>query len=307
MSAQRRDTLNDSCSFLKVFSFVFEKKYSMKKIILSFLLIATIKMFAVGPWVNPKGSLYTQLSYTFLSYDTAFSLSIPKDNFVTDFTLSSYTEYSITNRTALMLKVPLKLVGYNNSSVAGLGDVEIAGKTELFKVQGSPFSTYYNVTLPSSSRRDIVATSDSTSYQLNTGIDRFGFEGGISTGIGSDSYYALASVGYRVRSSINDQFVFEVEASKAFHIKDKKGYIGLSFTGAVNTSASTGTDELDKRVDNQSVLYDYESSYISPALKVSYNFHNNLWASLTGGGALYATYAGAAPAITIGVAYKLDK
>lgn len=279
----------------------------MKNIILSLFLISTLKIFAIGPWVNPKGSLYTQISYTYLKYNSAFSLDLPTTEFVTDYTLASYTEYSLNRKTALQLLVPYKFVGYQNVNVSGLGDIELSGKTELLKIQGAPFTAYYKMIFPTSDRGDIVSNSDTTSYQLNTGIDRIGFEGGLSTGIGTDTYYALASVGYRIRNSIKDQFIFDIEASKAFHIADKKGYIGLSLTGAITTSASTGTDVADTRVDNFTVLYDYETSYASPGLKASYNFHNNLWVSVTAQGAFYATYAGASPTLTLGLAYKLDK
>ena len=161
----------------------------MKKIFFALIIMWKVNLFGQSPWVNSKGSLYTQLSYTYLKYNSVFDFGgqiVPISDLLSDYTISSYTEYSITEGTSLQLMVPFKMVGFQGFSKARLGDVELGGKTSFSKL-GLPVTAYYIGTMPSSTNGGDFYMND-VSEILNTGYDRWSLEGAVSSGFALDKY-----------------------------------------------------------------------------------------------------------------------
>ena len=270
----------------------------MKKIIsLGFALFILQNVFSVGPWVNPKGSMFTQTSFLFLRYNQVFNngKAVVNTNagFVSDFAIRNYTEYSITNRTLLTAILPVRYVSYNNKSAFGLADIRLGGKTEIFS-DNSPVSVYYSAFIPTGVHKGA----------LRTDYKAWGAELGLATGFAVTKYYAQLSAGYRVRNQISNQTVFEFEFARLFLIKEKKLYVAFNFDGAINTEARVVSSP-QKFEETQ--LYSPYAEYISPGLKFLYNAKNNWWITATAKGGVVARNIGAFPGLDIGIAYKIEK
>jgi hypothetical protein len=270
----------------------------MKKIFV--LLSASLFLhtaFAVGPWVNPKGSLFTQTSFLFLRYNQVFNgqnaIVNTSNGIVSDFAIRNYTEYSITDRTLITAILPIRYTAYNGSSTIGLADIRLGGKTELFP-NNSPLSVYYSAFIPTGVHKGALRTD----YKV------WSAELGLATGFAVEKYYAQLSGGFRVRDKISNQSIFELEIARLFMIKQKKLYVAFNFDGAINAQSIDNNvlDEFDK-----TQLYHPNAEYISPGLKFLFNVKNNWWITATAKGGIVAKNIGAAPGLDIGFAYKIEK
>ena len=93
----------------------------MKQIAKFLILLLSISTFSQGPWTQEKGKFYTQLSFTTISnYNTLFGDSeyILQRN-ITDNTLQFYGEYGVSEKTTLLVNLPLKFIkteGFNNDA-----------------------------------------------------------------------------------------------------------------------------------------------------------------------------------------------
>jgi hypothetical protein len=271
----------------------------MKKILAaSIALILSKSLFAVGPWVNAKGSMFTQFSYSFMRYNQVFDgykKVVYTSDYVTDMAFRNYTEYSITNRTLLSAILPIRYVGFEGKHLVGLGDIRLGGKTELFP-DNSPVSVYYTLFLPTGRHKS----------ELRTDYKVFGAELGLATGFAVSKYYAQLSAGYRYRNGITDQAIFELELARLFMVKERKLYIAFNFDGALNTDEQNQFSAADsKPIGTQ--LYNYNAAYVSPGFKFLYNVKSDWWLTATVKGGLAAQNIAAFPGLDVGLAYKIEK
>lgn len=271
----------------------------MKKILVaSIVVILSKSLFAVGPWVNAKGSMFTQFSYSFMRYNQVFDGNkkvVNTSGYVTDMAIRNYTEYSITDRTLLSAILPIRYVGFEGKQLAGLGDIRIGGKTELFP-DNSPVSAYYTLFLPTGRHKS----------ELRTDYKVFGAELGLATGFAVSKYYAQLSGGYRYRNDITDQAIFELEVARSFMVKERKLYVAFNFDGALNTETQSQLTTTEvKQIGAQ--LYNQNAAYISPGFKFLYNVKSDWWLTATVKGGVVAQNIGAFPGIDIGLAYKIEK
>lgn len=269
----------------------------MKKIfLLAVISVIQLNVFAVGPWVNKKGSMFSQMSFLFLRYNQVFNSQdeiVKTNGFVSDFALRSYTEYSITDRTLLTAILPVRYTAFGGKSLIGLADIRLGGKTEIFG-DNSPVSAYYTAFIPTARHAGA----------LRTDYKAWGAELGLATGFAVNKIYAQISGGFRLRSNIPDQAIFEFEIARAFLIKEKKLYVAFNFDGALNTS-EINYSYLPSFEATQ--LYHPNASYISPGFKFLYNVKENWWLTATAKGGIVARNIGAFPGLDLGVAYRIEK
>jgi len=254
---------------------------------LSFLFCSVA--FSQSPWVNKKGSIYGQISTTFLSYNQVFDtigIVVESPFETSDFTLGLFADYSLTNNTAVIVDLPFKSVESNNESLSALGDLRLRIKHQLF---GRALAVHYGYTAPISERNGI----------LRTGYNQNAIELGLSIGKSKESFFTYATAGYKYRSNIPDQVFFEAELGFTSSGAKNKFYFILHLDGTVNTST---TQDIE---GNDSALYSNNGDFISPGLKLSYNIFNNFWINLGGFGAMQARNQGAGASFTIGLAYNL--
>ena len=93
--------------------------------------------FSQSPWVNNKGSFYGQVSATYLGYGSIINdkvNEIVEADFKTrDITATIYADYSLTNKMAVLVNLPYKMVEHNNQRLSSLGDPSIKLKYQLLK------------------------------------------------------------------------------------------------------------------------------------------------------------------------------
>ncbi len=258
---------------------------------LLFLLSATIG-FSQSPWVNPKGSSYTQLSTTFLSYSSVFNDqgNVDETDFSTsDMTIGFFGDYSLSNKFAVTINFPIKSVEFNEEELSGLGDPRIRFK---YQISGhKPLTVYAGYTAPLSERTG----------PLRTGYNQHALELGLSKGFSKNDYYGYGSLGYRYRTNIADQILIGGEIGTSISAFNRPLFLIFNLDGAINLS----TEEDDDAAN--SVLYHNNSEFLSPGIKVSYNIFDHFWINAGGAGAFQAKNLGAAPTLSIGIAYNVKK
>jgi hypothetical protein len=270
---------------------------SMKKALTICLLIISTGVWAIGPWVNATGSMFTQTSFLYLRYNQIFGsnnlVEKTKNGFVSDLALRNYTEYSITDRTLLTSILTLRSASYNGKTIAGLSDIRIGGKTELFP-KNSPLALYYTAFIPTGIHKN----------ELRTDYKAWGAEMGLATGFAVNKVYAQLSGGYRVRIEIPDQAIFEFEIGRAFLVRQQKLYVVFNFDGAINSEVIkyNAVPSFDA-----TQLYHPNAQYLSPGFKFLYNVKRNWWITATTKFGVFARNIGAFPGLDLGIAYKREK
>ncbi|MDF4204007.1 hypothetical protein PXD56_13625 [Maribacter sp. SA7] len=174
----------------------------MKSSFVVIFLFVSFSIFAQSPWTQEKGKVYTQLSFTSISnYDTLFGdpdYSAPGD--ITDNTIQFYGEYGLSNKTSLLVNLPLKLISidaFENSSnpdfnTTALGNIEIGVKHNFMKkdwLLSGQFSVEAN-----------TATYNSNSG-IRTGYDAFTFTPLILAGKSFSKTYIQTFLGANIRTN----------------------------------------------------------------------------------------------------------
>ena len=83
------------------------------KTVLSFILVfCSLALFSQGPWTQEKNKFYTQLSYSTISnYTELFgNPDYKSEREITDQTIQLYSEYGLSDKTTLLLILPLKVI-----------------------------------------------------------------------------------------------------------------------------------------------------------------------------------------------------
>ncbi len=122
----------------------------MKNCIKILVLFISVSAFSQSPWTQEKSNFYTQLSYTTISnYSSLFGdpdYKVPGK--ISDNSILFYGEYGLSNKTSLLVKVPLKLISNNDFedprvdcagdcsedfSETALGNIELGVKHNFYK------------------------------------------------------------------------------------------------------------------------------------------------------------------------------
>jgi len=87
----------------------------MKQITLFLLLCVSLSIFGQSPWTKKKKEAYLQLSYTTIpKYTELFGDPVLNtEREINDNTLQFFTEYGLTDKTTLIVNLPLKFVSSN--------------------------------------------------------------------------------------------------------------------------------------------------------------------------------------------------
>lgn len=255
----------------------------------SFLIISASTLLAQSPWVDDKGSIYAQLSVTSITYDAIFNNDSEgtQNSFDTsDRTIGLFAAYSLTDRTGIQIDLPYKAVSAEDNSLSALGDISVKLKHELFKE--FPLTAFAGYTAP-------TATRDGA---LRTGFEQHGVDLGLSTGFSRNSTFGYFGAGHRYRSDIPNQIIIDTEIGTKANIGKKDLYLIFHIDGALNLTETT-----DPEAD-ATVLYHNNGQYLSPGIKLSLNVVNNWWVNFGTYGAITATNQGAAPSLSLGIAYS---
>ncbi|MEM7187895.1 MAG: hypothetical protein AAF466_14700 [Bacteroidota bacterium] len=175
------------------------------------LLIALLTIsgaLAQSPWTQKKGEAYTQVgfstipNYTDLYGDPNFET----ERTISDNTFQLYGEYGITDKTTLLLNVPLKNISAGELNLpAGDGGALTIEETvtSLGNITAGVRHNFYNKKWLVSGQLD-VSLNTGTYNELSgirTGYDAFTFTPLVSVGRGFDQFYVQAFTGVDLRTN----------------------------------------------------------------------------------------------------------
>jgi len=135
---------------------------------------------------------------------------------------------------------------------------------------------------------------------LRTGYNQHAAELGLSIGVGKEKYFTYAGLGYRYRDNIPNQVLIEFEYGRRFVVAQKTLYVMFHTDGMLNTSDIEDTASADAN------LFHNDGEFMSLAFKFSYNVSGGFWINAAAHSAFFVRNFGAAPTLTVGLAYKLE-
>ena len=181
----------------------------MKKVIAVSILFLTINIFGQSPWTKKKGEFYTQLSFsTIANYNTLFGTPEKVLNGkITDNTIQFYTEYGLTDKTTLIVNLPLKLISHKDISLVCVGFAPCGtienDKTGLGNIELGIKHNFYNKKWLVSGQVNIEANTgvyDSNSG-IRTGYDSWTITPLLTVGRGYNNWYLQGFTGVNIRTN----------------------------------------------------------------------------------------------------------
>lgn len=263
-------------------------------------IFISASLFSQSPWTQKKGKAFTQLSYTSIAnYSSIFgSPDFETERFISDNTLQLYTEYGLTEKTSVLLNVPLKLISTNElvdntptpftieDSETSIGNIELSLKHNFYKKD-------WLIT------GQLSVEANTSNYNeasgIRTGYDAWSVSPLFIIGKSFNEIYLQAFTGFNFRTNdYSNNFKLGGEIGKK--ITDKIWLIG--FLDIVK-SLEDG-DFLASTNNALTALYVNDQEYGAFGLKAIGEFNDNFGATFGFGGAFFGNNVGRAPALTIG-------
>jgi hypothetical protein len=278
----------------------------MKNSILLFILFISIAAFAQSPWPQKKGKAYTQLSFTTIpKYDTLFGASNSNtERETTDNTLQFYSEYGLTDKTTLLLNIPLKFITTNNltTPIPLIAPNTTAGsKTALGNITFGVKHNFYKKEWLLSGQLSMAANTGS--FDENTGIrtayDAFTFTPLLLAGRSFGKTYIQSFIGANF-SNNNYSSNFKIGAEMGRKITRHIWLIGF-----LDLVKSFKNGPLILPLTNQLTgLYVNDQEYGSFGLKGIGEFNDKFGITAGFGGAFFGNNVAKQAALTFGVYRK---
>ena len=273
---------------------------------LLFLLI-TVSAFAQSPWTQKKGKAYTQLSFTSIAnYDAIFS-DTNQNLFgtYTDNTLQIFGEYGLSDKTSLLVNLPLKLIAvtdFEDPRIDCSGDCGKDYNTNtLGNISLGLKHNFYNKNWVLSGQFFIEANTSSFDAVsgIRTGYNAWSFTPLFLAGRGFGKTYIQAFVGADIRT--NDYSSnFKIGGEIGRKIGKKIWLIGFL---DISKSLENGDVALPVQ-QNITGLYINNQEYGSFGLKGIGEFTDNFGITAGFGGAFFGNNVAKQAAMTFGVYHK---
>ncbi|MEO9572101.1 MAG: hypothetical protein ABJH82_14525 [Polaribacter sp.] len=179
----------------------------MKQIASFLILFISISAFSQGPWTQEKGKFYTQISFSTISnYDELFGDPDYKiEGKISDNTLQFYGEYGLSDKTTLIVNLPLKSISFDQNVVCvttpcnaiehketTLGNIEIGIKHNFYKkdwLLSGQFSVEANT------------SSFDANSGIRTGYNAFTFTPLFITGKSFNKAYLQTFIGSKIKTN----------------------------------------------------------------------------------------------------------
>ena len=185
----------------------------MKKIIKISILLLSLNVFSQGPWTQEKGKFYTQFSLsTIPSYSELFGDPDYEINGkITDNTLQLYGEYGISDKTTVIVNLPLKIISlndyiYNNPAIDCIGDCSENidyTKTSFGNIEIGLKHNFYKKDWLLSGQFSVEANTSSfyENSGIRTGYDAFTFTPLFLSGKSFGNSYLQTFIGAKIRTN----------------------------------------------------------------------------------------------------------
>lgn len=264
----------------------------MKNSIKILFILISVSAFSQSPWIQEKNKFYTQLSFNSIpNYNTLFGNSdynIPGE--ISDNTIQFYGEYGFSDKTSLIVNIPLKLISFNDFNKTALGNLEVGLKHRFYKKDWI-LSGQFNVEANTSAY-------DSTSG-IRTGYNAFTLTPLFLSGRSFGKTYIQSFIGANIRTN---------DYSSNFKIG---GEIGLKIIkrvwliGFVDIVKSLKNGNIELPIENTFTgLYVNDQDYGAFGLKGIVEITGAFGATVGFGGAFFGNNVAKQASLNIGFYHK---
>lgn len=276
----------------------------MKKFILVLVVLVSGNLIAQSAWTQKKGKTYTQLSYSTISdYDRLFGEpDYNTERKITDNTIQLYGEYGITDKTTLLLNLPLKLIKTGDPVFNTVPVTTATNKTALGNIEIGIKHLLYNKAFTLSGQLSIEANTSTfdDNSGIRTGYDAWSFTPTLNAGKSFGKMYAQAFIGGNIRTNdYSSNFKFGAEYGIKFI--QRIWVIGyLDFVSSFNNG-----DIILPESNLLTGLYVNNQEYSAYGVKGIVEINKNFGASAGFGGAFSGNNVARQAAISFGLYHKL--
>jgi len=273
----------------------------MKNLYTIIAVLSSGILFAQSPWTQEKGKFYTQLSFiTISNYDEIFGdPDYQTDREITDNTLQLYGEYGISNKTTLIVNLPVKFVS-TGDAVNGTAFISEQSKSAFGNVSVGLRHQFYNKEWIISGQLNVEAHTGTfeAASGVRTGQDAWTFTSTVNFGRGFDKFYIQAFTGVDLKTNnYSNNFKIGGEIGTKVHSK-------IWLAGFVDVISSFNDGDVNIPLRNAATaLYVNNQEYGAFGLKVIGEFNRTFGGLLGFGGAFSGNNVAKQGALTIGL-YK---
>lgn len=279
----------------------------MKNFTKLIVFLFTVNAFAQSPWPQKKGKAYTQVSFTTIAnYDAIFSDS--NQNLFgtyTDNTIQIFEEYGLSDKTSLLVNVPIKLISVTDFEDPRIDCGGDCGKdytnNTLGNISLGVKHNFYNKNWLFSGQLSVEANTSSFDAVsgIRTGYDAWSFTPLLLAGKSFDKTYIQAFIGADIRT--NDYSSnFKIGGELGRKITKKIWLIGF-----VDISKSLENGDVVLPVQqNLTGLYVNDQEYGSFGFKGIGEINDKFGVTAGFGGAFFGNNVAKQAALTFGVYHK---
>lgn len=181
----------------------------MKNGIIILVFFISLSSFSQSPWVKDKGEFYTQLTYTTIPNYTDMFGDPDYSLFgeISDNTVQIYGEYGLSDKTTLILNVPLKVIsidGYESPFIDCSGDCsQDFNKTALGNIELGVKHNFYKENWILSGQFSVEGNTGSYDgfSGIRTGYDAYSFTPLFLAGRSLGKTYFQSFIGANIRTN----------------------------------------------------------------------------------------------------------
>lgn len=273
----------------------------MKSLYTIIAILSVQFLLAQSPWTQEKGKFYTQLSFTTISnYDEVFGdPDYQTDREITDNTLQLYGEYGISNKTTLIVNLPIKFIS-TGDVVNGSAFITEDSKSAFGNVSVGLRHQFYNKKWIISGQLNVEANTGifEAASGIRTGQDAWSFTPTINIGRSFDKFYVQAFTGIDLKTNdYSSNFKIGGEIGTKVHSK-------IWLIGFVDIVSSFNDGDVNLPLSNAATaLYVNNQEYGAFGLKAVGEINKSFGGILSFGGAFSGNNVAKQAAITVGL-YK---
>ncbi len=273
----------------------------MKNLYIIITLLSTQFLLAQSPWTQEKGTFYTQLSFSTISnYDEVFGdPDYQTEREITDNTLQLYGEYGISNKTTLLVNLPIKLIKTGDLLVER-GFTEAGSETAFGNVSIGLRHQFYNKKWLISGQLNVEANTGTFTEisGIRTGYDAWTFTPTVNFGRSFEKFYVQAFTGIDLRTNdYSNNFKIGGEVGTKVHSK-------IWLIGFVDIVSSFNDGDVNLSFRNiGTALYINNQEYGAFGVKAIGEINDSLGGIVSFGGAFSGNNVAKQAALSIGL-YK---
>jgi hypothetical protein len=258
-----------------------------------------------SPWTPQKGHGYSQLSFNLIGpYQKLYLAGGGNQELnrkISDYTLQAYAEWGLTDRTALIVSVPWKIVKSGEEVNGAVSTLPMASLSAFGNVEWGIRQNFIQKKVVFSGQLLIegrTARFDAGSG-LRSGYDAWAFVPSLSIGQGTDRLYGYVSAGTGIRTHQYSSD-YRLNAEGGYKLFKRWWIIAvLNYRG----SFKNGTVDLPES-NRLTGLYVNDQTFFAYGLKTILEFNARWGLNAAAYGATSGNYVAKAPSLNAGIYYK---